>query len=486
MRGVAAPPAEAAFPGENGKILYVQGFQSIRTINPDGTGVTTVTGPSVPGGGVDAAAWSPSGTMIVFECGGMICKVDADGSNHEFWYDNGMTMPALDWAPDESRFSLIAYSEDFDHPYLFWATTGPSPWDGMGLAADASAGAPWSPDGSRIAFRSGWPTTDAGIKTIAPDGSGQTTVPNTGIAKAGFGDIDWSPDAQRLVFEGEQAGMRGLFTIRLDGSDLTRITSAPSGSRDFHPAWAPDGSKIAFVRGVYPDTGLFVVDADGGTPTALTAAGSNVWSPDWQPIPVNAYPRPKAATPTEIALVPAYEQCTAPNRTHGPPLAFGSCAPPVRTPGELTVGTPDSNGRPVKMVSKLWLRVRPGIPSTPADEADVRLFGTVNDVRLASDLSDYTGALEARVTLRITDKDNNPHPGGPGAATTQVVPYSFPIPCAATADTTIGAECTFDTTAEAFVPGIAKEGRRAIWELGQLAVHDGTGSVFMRQGVFVP
>jgi hypothetical protein len=107
-------------------------------------------------------------------------------------------------------------------------------------------------------------------------------------------------------------------------------------------------------------------------------------------------------------------------------------------------------------------------------------------VRLASDLSDYTGALQARVTLRLTDKDSTPHPGGPGAATTQAVPYSFPIPCAATASTTIGAECTFDTTAEAFVPGIAKEGRRAIWQLGQLAIHDGAGNVFMRQGVFVP
>jgi hypothetical protein len=130
--------------------------------------------------------------------------------------------------------------------------------------------------------------------------------------------------------------------------------------------------------------------------------------------------------------------------------------------------------------------VVPGIPSTPADEADVRLHGIVNDVRVASDLSDYTGALEARVTLRVTDKDSTPHPGGPGAATTVDIPYSFPISCAATASAAIGAECSWDTTAEAFVPGIAKEGRRAIWQLGQLAIHDGAGNVFMRQGIFVP
>ena len=116
----------------------------------------------------------------------------------------------------------------------------------------------------------------------------------------------------------------------------------------------------------------------------------------------------------------------------------------------------------------------------------MRLHGIVNDVRVASDLSDYTGTLEARVSLRITDKDNTPSPGGPGAATTQDVPYSFPIPCAATASAAIGAECSFDTTAEAFVPGIAKEGRRAIWELGRLAIDDSAGNVFMRQGIFIP
>ena len=49
-----------------------------------------------------------------------------------------------------------------------------------------------------------------------------------------------------------------------------------------------------------------------------------------------------------VSLVPAYEPCTSPNRTHGPPLAFGSCARPPRHPGQLTVGTPDSNGQGAK------------------------------------------------------------------------------------------------------------------------------------------
>jgi hypothetical protein len=51
------------------------------------------------------------------------------------------------------------------------------------------------------------------------------------------------------------------------------------------------------------------------------------------------------------------------------------------------------------------------------------------------------------------------------------------------------------TTADATVPGAVVEGKRAIWELGQIEVLDGgadgiasTGpnTVFARQGVFTP
>ena len=68
-------------------------------------------------------------------------------------------------------------------------------------------------------------------------------------------------------------------------------------------------------------------------------AGRELAIPDWQPIPINAYPRPKGATPVHASLVPAYEPCASPNRQHGPPLAFASCNPPAQTSDELTVGS---------------------------------------------------------------------------------------------------------------------------------------------------
>ena len=107
-------------------------------------------------------------------------------------------------------------------------------------------------------------------------------------------------------------------------------------------------------------------------------------------------------------------------------------------------------------------------------------------MRLRSDLSDYTGDLEARLTIQITDRDNTPHPGGPGVATVQDFTHSHPIPCTATGDTTVGSTCGFDTTVEALVPGGVKKITRAIWEAGAIRVHDGAGNLFLTQGIFVP
>ena len=59
----------------------------------------------------------------------------------------------------------------------------------------------------------------------------------------------------------------------------------------------------------------------------------------------DAFARPKGASPVRVSLVPAYNGCSSPNRTHGLPLNQGSCNPPVQSSSELTSGTPDANGR---------------------------------------------------------------------------------------------------------------------------------------------
>jgi hypothetical protein len=202
-----------------------------------------------------------------------------------------------------------------------------------------------------------------------------------------------------------------------------------------------------------------------------------------------------------MPLVPAFIECggaNTANDTHGAPLAFPSCNPPAAVGTQLTIGTPDANGAAAKSSGFLRLDVIFGDPATPESESDVRIRAHEQDIRThLPGLTDYTGELEAAVTLRITDKDGSNATGnGPASATSADFPLHLAIQCTATADTTIGSSCDLDTTANAVTPGSVVERRRTIWELGEVQVLDGgpdglastegNNQLFLVQGLFVP
>jgi hypothetical protein len=213
------------------------------------------------------------------------------------------------------------------------------------------------------------------------------------------------------------------------------------------------------------------------------------------PDPRRHYVRPKGATPLRVPLVPAFAQCTAPNRTHGSPLAFPACRPPAPRSSLLTVGTPDSNGRGANSIGSVLFNVVPGDPATPANEADVGLSVSLSDVRGSGLLTDYTGEIRQTTTLRITDRRSGPSGNGRDDATMTDVPLSVDVACSGTPDPAVGGKCAINTAVNALVPGAVREGDRAIWELGPVEVYDGgpdgigatqNNSLFARQGVFIP
>jgi hypothetical protein len=214
------------------------------------------------------------------------------------------------------------------------------------------------------------------------------------------------------------------------------------------------------------------------------------------------FPRPRAASALRIALVPAYQQCSAPNRTHGPPLGFASCNPPAQRSTHLTVGTPDANGSPAVSSGFVRHKVQVGVPGPP-DDSDDKITLSLTDVRCGvvistcagASLSDYTGELEVIAEMRVTDRNNSAAPGGGSeAATVTDAPLAFTAPCVATAAAE-GASCALSTSANALSPGLVRDGKRMLIELSDVRVLDGgadgqaaTGpnTVFAVQGIFIP
>jgi hypothetical protein len=211
--------------------------------------------------------------------------------------------------------------------------------------------------------------------------------------------------------------------------------------------------------------------------------------------------RPKGASPVRLTLVPAYQACAAPNRTHGAPLAFPSCNPPVQSSNFLTVGTPDANGAAANSVGSLLIKVK------ATDPADILTTLTITDVRCrpgtaaavcnsanAADGPDYTGQIQGNLTIRISDHYNGP--SLTEAATVQDIPNPINAPCTATADTSVGGTCTVTACATCIGPPRGDiGGQRSVVEIGQVEVFDGgadgnpgsaDNTVFTRQGIFIP
>ena len=341
-------PAQAAFPGKNGKIVYVTQAPgespTIHTIEADGTGVANFP-PSFPTAGFPT--WSPDGTRIAYDvCAGCIVTVDANGSGMEGIYDFARPLTALDWSPDGQQmvFSSELCCDSFQPPTIFITDVVPG-CDGAcptNEIRDLATGPAWSPDGSRIAFFQTSPPLD-GIQLMAPDGTGVVTVPNSELAIVeSFGSAaDWSPDGQHLVFRGAEQGAAGLFTIGPDGTNLIRLSTTPAGRTDRSPVWSPDGTRIAFTRSGGGTTELLGDECCGWIPNSAPGSRSGsgrqhrlATHPDqllrtpqerdarrrarWYP-PISRAPFPTACTARHSHPIPA-------TRRHRPPTSSRSVA----------------------------------------------------------------------------------------------------------------------------------------------------------------
>ena len=228
------------------------------------------------------------------------------------------------------------------------------------------------------------------------------------------------------------------------------------------------------------------------------------------------HPRPAGATPTRMSLVPAYAPCAAPNRTHGPPLAFASCNPPAQTSAQATVGTPDAFGGGANSTGYIRLRAVPGFdPPVPPDMGielaltDIRCMPTGARCGTANALgpADYSGEMRLSFTVRLTDHFNATAPGGgPDPATVEdftmdEVPtpqFGMPLtwPCVQSESTSTGSTCDLSTTLNTLIPGAVRDGKRGIWALDAVRIYDGgadgdgdtaaDNTVFARPGIFIP
>jgi TolB protein len=282
-------PADAAFPGKSGVIVYQHTTESgieqadLLTIRPDGTGRRHLT--HTPNRNEFGPTWDAAGSRIAFwrtkaPFGpGSIWVMDADGG-HKRRLTRNIDARDPAWSPSGRR---IVFTSDGDLFTIRASNGGQRRRLTSSKALDFEPA--WSPDRRHIVFTRGFEQGDVGdlyaINLRTHKVTQRTSSPDYDH------QANWSPDAKRIVFERDFDDLNGfaVFVVHADGSHLRRLTAKRAGFFDTGPAFSPSGRRIAFGRD-RPSflADLFVMHANGTHQHRIRRDRFLSSFPDWQPL----------------------------------------------------------------------------------------------------------------------------------------------------------------------------------------------------------
>ncbi len=345
--GFVSSPALATFPGENGRIAYVDAVDPFtsnnrRAVFLTGSGQLTFPRGEYPNVEFDLyPAWSPDGSSVAFvrtdSLKDYLMVVGKDGtglrtivSSDSFPRNapNGYIFAKFvtpSWSPDGQRIAFVlryTFAGSYDSYHGIWTIRT----DGTGLSQpvrDLNASGPsWSPSANEIVYNCRFrPRQDLCIVDTSTRVIRQLPIDPGGLSihfgGAGAGRPRWSPDGATIVFayvfyDDQDVRRSEIFSVHADGTGLEALTHSPvaclrggeypgSGLASLQftePAPSPDGAWIVAQARHWigtaerctalGDAGLWILSAQGGHATLLVADDTLpqdlITQPDWQPI----------------------------------------------------------------------------------------------------------------------------------------------------------------------------------------------------------
>jgi Tol biopolymer transport system component len=145
----------------------------------------------------------------------------------------------------------------------------------------------WLPDGRRILFASvpndRMKRGRSHVFVVDADGRNRRQL------TSGTGEVspELAPGGHHFLFVVEGGRQRGLYVMRVDGTQPKRLTHGHEAS--YEASWSPDGARIVFVRDFppvpykYARSDIFTIRADGTGLDRLTTTKREESAPTWSP-----------------------------------------------------------------------------------------------------------------------------------------------------------------------------------------------------------
>jgi len=86
-------------------------------------------------------------------------------------------------------------------------------------------------------------------------------------------------DIKKILFVSNQSGNEDIWSINIDGSELTQLTT--NMGSDVYPAVSPDGKKIAYASQSGNSWQLYIMDWDGSNKKQITSLPNRSGYPAW-------------------------------------------------------------------------------------------------------------------------------------------------------------------------------------------------------------
>lgn len=308
-----ASAAAAAFPGSNGRIAYTKIWEvsgtpgpdvrsDVFSVRPDGTGTKRLTFSR----SARNPSWAPNGKRIAYQQDGAVWLMRADGAAKKELIDGEL----IGWMPTGGRILVargLGYSNGVEPTWhLYTIATGvtevlpidlpivadlpdpPYPDYSEWSYADEAA---LSPDGELLAVtlrRNDFASDQydyafGSFFTVRLDGSELTRIDRYTYS---FGAPAWSSAGDQLVYwDSEPRSHRcqddHLRSIKLDATSGAVTITKPCNEID--PAWSPNGKRIVFPSGTTLQTSNLA-----GTRIRTVVSGRPevyFYEPDWQRLP---------------------------------------------------------------------------------------------------------------------------------------------------------------------------------------------------------